>query len=87
MDYDGITDTELEARFADLYRQIMAAFDSLPAATWTPEYRAAKRDIQVREIELRGVGIELARRLAERAARFSEIIDGALADLEAAGDE
>ena len=87
--YDGQTDTDLEARFQDLYAQIMGDFDSLPLATWTPEYRAAMRDIQVREIEFRAIGIELARRLNERAARWNETMDAALKGIidEAAGDE
>jgi hypothetical protein len=76
--FDGQTDTELEGIFQDLFRQIMAGFDSLPLATWTPEYRAAMRDIQAREIEFRAIGIELARRLNERAARWNETMDDAL---------
>ena len=76
--FDGQTDTDLEGIFQDLYRQIMTGFDSLPLATWTPEYRAAMRDIQAREIEFRAIGIELARRLSERAARWNETMDDAL---------
>jgi hypothetical protein len=87
--YDGQTDTELEARFQDLYVQIMAGFDSLPLATRTPEYRAAMRDVQTREIQFRAIGTELARRLNERAARWNETMDAALQGIitEAAGDE
>jgi aryl carrier-like protein len=77
-EYDGQTDSELEARADDLYQQIMAGFDSLPLATWTPEYRAAHRDIQAREIQFRALCIELARRSAERAARWNETMDAAL---------
>jgi hypothetical protein len=86
--YDGQADTELEARFQDLYTQIMGGFDSLPRATWTPEYRAAMRDIQTCEIEFRAIGIELARRLNERAARWNETMDAALKGIidEAADD-
>jgi hypothetical protein len=76
--FDGQTDTDLEGIFQDLYRQIMTGFDSLPLATWTPEYRAAIRDIQAREIEFRAIGIELARRLNERAAHWNETMDAAL---------
>jgi hypothetical protein len=87
--YDGQTDTDLEERFQDLYAQIMAGFDSLPAATWTPEYRAAMRDIQTREIEFRAIGTELARRLTERASRWNETMDAALKGIirEADGNE
>jgi hypothetical protein len=76
--YDGQADSELETRCADLYQQIMAGFDSLPLATWTPEYRVAIRAIQGQEIEFRGITVELARRLAERTARWNEATDAAL---------
>lgn len=76
--YENRTDAELEARFADLYQQIMAGFDSLPKATWTEQYRAAIREIQGQEIQFRAIGIELARRLTERAARWNETMDAAL---------
>ena len=86
--FDGQTDTDLEARFQDLYEQIMAGFDSLPKATWTPEYRAAMRDIQNHEIQFRAIGIELARRLNERAARWNETMDAALKGIiDGDGDE
>ena len=87
--YDGQTDAELEDRFQDLYAEIMGGFDSLPIATWTPEYRAAMRAIQAREVEFRAIGTELARRLSERAARWNETMDAALKGIidEAAGDE
>ena len=86
--YDQQTDTELEERFQDLYLQIMGGFDSLPLATWTPEYRAARREIQTWEIEFRAIGTELARRLNERAARWNETMDAALQGIisEADGD-
>jgi hypothetical protein len=84
--YDGQTETELEARFQDLYTQIMGGLDSLPLATWTPEYRAAKREIQTWEIEFRVIGTELARRLNERAARWNETMDAALHGIIDAGD-
>jgi hypothetical protein len=64
--YAGIDDAELEACFEQLYDKNMAAFDQLPAATWTPEYKQAKREIQLDTIELHSVGAELARRFAER---------------------
>jgi hypothetical protein len=66
--YASLTDTELEARFDDLYSQIMAGFDSLPRATWTEQYRAAIREIRGQEVQFRAIGTELARRLAERTA-------------------
>jgi hypothetical protein len=76
--YQGQTDTDLEERFQDLYVQIMAGYDSLPLATWTEQYRAARREIQTWEIEFRAIGTELARRLNERAARWNETMDAAL---------
>jgi hypothetical protein len=76
--YHGQQDIELEARCADLYQQIMAGFDSLPRATWTPEYRIAIRAIQGQEIEFRAICTELARRLEERAARWAEMTDAAI---------
>jgi hypothetical protein len=87
--YDQQTDRDLEERFQDLYVQIMGAFDSLPLATWTPEYRAARREIQTWEIEFRTIGTELARRLNERAARRNETMDAALQGIidQAASDE
>ena len=84
--FTGITDAELETQFADLYRQIMAGFDSLPIATWTPQYRAAMRDIQVIEVQFRAIGTELARRLTERTARWNETMDAALQGIIDAGD-
>jgi hypothetical protein len=77
-EYDGQTDAELEARFQDLYLQIMGGLDSLPLATWTPEYRAAMREVQVWKIEFHTIGAELARRLNERASRWNETMDAAL---------
>ena len=87
--YDGQADTELEARADDLYEQIMAGFDSLPPATYSAEYKAAKREIRGQEIEFRGLCVELARRLNERTARWNETMDAALHGIitEAAGDE
>ena len=87
--YDGQGDAELEARADDLYQQIMAGFDSLPLATWTAEYRAAKREIQGCEIQYRSICTELARRLNERAARWNETMDAALTGIidQAASDE
>jgi hypothetical protein len=87
--YDGQTDTELEARADDLYEQIMAGFDSLPPATYSAEYKDAKREIQGQEIEFRGLCVELARRLNERAARWNETMDAALHGIidQAASDE
>ena len=54
--------------------QIMAGFDSLPLATWTAEYRAARREIQGRKIQFRAIGTELARRLTERTAHWRETV-------------
>jgi hypothetical protein len=79
--YEGQTDAELEARADDLYEQIMAGFDSLPLATWTPEYRAAKRAIQGREIQYRAICVELARRFAERTVSWGETMDAVLANV------
>lgn len=83
--FSTASDIDLEARCADLYQQIMAGFDSLPLATWTPEYRVAIRAIQGQEIEFRAICTELARRLAERAARWNETMDAALKGIIDAG--
>jgi hypothetical protein len=86
--YDGQQDIELEARCTDLYQQIMAGFDSLPRATWTAEYRIAIRAIQAQEIEFRAICTELGRRIEERAARWDEMTDAAIAAiLEASSGE
>jgi hypothetical protein len=78
-EYDSHTDIELEARCDDLYQQIMAGFDSLPRATWTPEYRIAIRAIQAQEIQFRAITTELARRTANRAtARWDTATDAEL---------
>lgn len=69
------SDAELEARADDLYTAIMAALDSLPAATWTPEYREAKRKVQAMEIEFRAVCLELSTRLHARAVAWNELPD------------
>ena len=79
--FTGTSDTDLEARCADLYQQIMAGFDSLPLATWTPEYRVAIRAIQGQEIEFRAICTELARRLAERTADWDDTMDAVLANV------
>ena len=69
------SEAELEARADDLYTAIMAALDSLPAATWTPEYREAKRQVQAMEIEFRAVCLELSTRLHARAVAWNELPD------------
>ena len=67
MNFDGIEDIELEARFSKLYDEIMAGLDSLPKATWLPEYKQAKRELQEKEVTFHAVGAELARRVHERS--------------------